>query len=59
MRLEPFYRARFTHAEGWGARLDDDDGWCVGPREVRAGPDDDPSELVIVVAEPVWEPVAG
>jgi hypothetical protein len=31
---------------------------CVGTGEVRAGDDDRPTELVIDVAELVWEPVA-
>ena len=59
MRLEPLYRIRFTYPESWAVRRLND-AVCVCTGEVRAA--SDPAQpgpdLVIDVAELIWEPIA-
>ena len=74
MRLEPLYRIRFTYPESWAVGLDggwqqlcfvaeercEGSMVCVCVGEVRAAsdPDQPGPDLVIDVAEPIWEPIA-
>jgi hypothetical protein len=68
VRLEPLYRLRFRSPEAYGSegdRCDDEryrrlnEGVCAVAGEVRREPGRRGAEVVLDVAEVVWEPLDG